>query len=160
MVHEEAGTGGREGSGGTKKKSRRMAGILFTIEQIELIRRLRASGITRDQVVLAFEQLDRLDGELGASPCPVMPALMARNRYSYGGVHGGGHGTGGPGGQGGPGGPGGQGGSGVEGVHGTGGHNGLLSSAARGFLMGREPPQVSGPLREAGFPENVCKRGR
>ncbi|KAL3243827.1 hypothetical protein MRX96_019645 [Rhipicephalus microplus] len=44
-----------------------MAGILFTIEQIELIRRLRASGITRDQVMMAFEQLDRLDMELGTA---------------------------------------------------------------------------------------------
>ncbi|KAL1433780.1 hypothetical protein MTO96_012311 [Rhipicephalus appendiculatus] len=46
---------------------------------IELIRRLRASGITRDQVMMAFEQLDRLDMELGSAlPCPVMPALMPR----------------------------------------------------------------------------------
>lgn len=42
-----------------------MAGALFTIEQIELIRRLRSSGITKEQVVQAFEQLDRLDVELG-----------------------------------------------------------------------------------------------
>ncbi|XP_023237790.1 uncharacterized protein LOC111636719 [Centruroides sculpturatus] len=42
-----------------------MAGALFTIEQIELIRRLRSSGITKEQVVQAFEQLDRLDIELG-----------------------------------------------------------------------------------------------
>ncbi|CAN8025898.1 unnamed protein product [Ixodes persulcatus] len=99
-----------------------MAGILFTIEQIELIRRLRASGITRDQVVLAFEQLDRLDGELGASACPVMPALVARSRSAYGG--GDHHGAGGG--------------------MGAGGHNGLMSSSAvmRGFLAGREPPQL------------------
>lgn len=39
--------------------------MLFTIEQIELIRRLRCSGITKEQVVQAFEELDRLDAELG-----------------------------------------------------------------------------------------------
>ncbi|UYV61695.1 hypothetical protein LAZ67_1005938 [Cordylochernes scorpioides] len=38
---------------------------LFTIEQIELIRRLRNSGITKDQVVLAFAQLDRMEAEFG-----------------------------------------------------------------------------------------------
>lgn len=70
-----------------------MAGILFTIEQIELIRRLRASGITREQVVMAFEQLDRLDGELGSgSGCPIPPLLAARmaGRMGVGPYHGGG----------------------------------------------------------------------
>ena len=38
---------------------------LFTIEQIELIRRLRNSGITKEQIVQAFESLERLDRELG-----------------------------------------------------------------------------------------------
>ena len=38
---------------------------LFTIEQIELIRRLRNSGITKDQIVQAFESLERIDRELG-----------------------------------------------------------------------------------------------
>lgn len=38
---------------------------MFSIEQIELIRRLRNSGITKEQVIEAFESLDRIDGELG-----------------------------------------------------------------------------------------------
>lgn len=38
---------------------------LFTIEQIELIRRLRNSGISKEQMVQAFECLERLDHELG-----------------------------------------------------------------------------------------------
>ncbi|GFR05211.1 homeobox-containing protein 1 [Trichonephila clavata] len=42
-----------------------MASALFTIEQIELIRRLRNSGITKEQVSMAFDQMDRLDIELG-----------------------------------------------------------------------------------------------
>ncbi|GAB6033024.1 Homeobox-containing protein 1 [Chamberlinius hualienensis] len=42
-----------------------MKAPLFTIEQIELIRRLRNSGITKDQVVQAFEELERMDLELG-----------------------------------------------------------------------------------------------
>lgn len=40
---------------------------LFTVEQIELIRRLRSSGITREQVLLAFTELERLDAEFGRS---------------------------------------------------------------------------------------------
>lgn len=43
----------------------KMASALFTIEQIELIRRLRNSGITKEQVVMAFDQMDRLDAEFG-----------------------------------------------------------------------------------------------
>ncbi|XP_013421018.1 homeobox-containing protein 1 [Lingula anatina] len=38
---------------------------LFTIEQIELIRRLRNSGISKDQLVRAFDSMERLDRELG-----------------------------------------------------------------------------------------------
>lgn len=38
---------------------------LFTIEQIELIRRLRNSGVTKEQVIQAFEELERMDVELG-----------------------------------------------------------------------------------------------
>lgn len=112
-----------------------MAGILFTIEQIELIRRLRASGITRDQVMLAFEQLDRLDGELGnTGMCPVMPALMPRGRHNYG-AGGGGNDTHG-------------GGAGGGGGVSERGHNGMLSSssssaaAARAYMASREPPQL------------------
>ncbi|XP_028967990.1 uncharacterized protein LOC108864548 [Galendromus occidentalis] len=42
----------------------RMASHRFTIEQFELLRRLRASGITKDEVVLAFENFDRVEWEL------------------------------------------------------------------------------------------------
>lgn len=45
-----------------------MASALFTIEQIELIRRLRNSGITKEQVSMAFDQMDRLEVELGKQP--------------------------------------------------------------------------------------------
>ena len=38
---------------------------LFTVEQIELVRRLRNSGITKEQIIQAFEAMDRLDRELG-----------------------------------------------------------------------------------------------
>ncbi|KAF8785169.1 Homeobox-containing protein 1 [Argiope bruennichi] len=40
---------------------------LFTVEQVELIRRLRSSGITREQVLLAFTELERLEAEFGRS---------------------------------------------------------------------------------------------
>ncbi|KAG8192803.1 hypothetical protein JTE90_019119 [Oedothorax gibbosus] len=53
-----------------------MATALFTIEQIELIRRLRNSGITKEQVSMAFDQMDRLDVELGSKP------PTARGHYS------------------------------------------------------------------------------
>ncbi|XP_041358370.1 homeobox-containing protein 1-like isoform X2 [Gigantopelta aegis] len=38
---------------------------LFSIEQAELIRRLRNSGITKEQVVQAFESFERIDEDLG-----------------------------------------------------------------------------------------------
>lgn len=38
---------------------------LFTVEQIELIRRLKNSGINKDQLAQAFDSMDRLDRELG-----------------------------------------------------------------------------------------------
>ncbi|XP_046558695.1 LOW QUALITY PROTEIN: homeobox-containing protein 1-like [Haliotis rubra] len=38
---------------------------LFTVEQIELIRRLRNSGITKEQVIQAFDAFSRIDAELG-----------------------------------------------------------------------------------------------
>ncbi|KAL3866023.1 hypothetical protein ACJMK2_043364 [Sinanodonta woodiana] len=38
---------------------------MFTVEQIELIRRLRNSGITKEQVIQAFDTFNRLDQELG-----------------------------------------------------------------------------------------------
>lgn len=37
----------------------------FSIEQIELIRRLRNSGLTKEQLLQAFESLERIDSELG-----------------------------------------------------------------------------------------------
>ncbi|GIY82893.1 homeobox-containing protein 1 [Caerostris darwini] len=40
---------------------------LFTVEQVELIRRLRSSGITREQVLIAFTELERLEAEFGRS---------------------------------------------------------------------------------------------
>ncbi len=57
---------------------------LYTIEQFELIRRLRNSGINKEQVLQAFESLERMDRELGAmyalpisiaSTFPVMAAI-------------------------------------------------------------------------------------
>lgn len=40
--------------------------LLFSIEQWELIRRLRNSGLTKEQVCQAFDDLDRMDQELGS----------------------------------------------------------------------------------------------
>ncbi|XP_054157240.1 homeobox-containing protein 1-like [Oppia nitens] len=40
---------------------------LFTIEQIELVRRLRKTGLTKEQVWRAYEEMDRMDGELNTT---------------------------------------------------------------------------------------------
>lgn len=40
--------------------------LLFSIEQWELTRRLRNSGLTKEQVCQAFDDLDRMDKELGS----------------------------------------------------------------------------------------------
>lgn len=49
---------------------------MYTIEQIELIRRLRNSGISKEQLVQAFDSLDRLDRELG--PVYTIPLSMSQ----------------------------------------------------------------------------------
>ena len=49
--------------------------LLYTVEQIELIRRLRNSGISKEQLVQAFESLDRLEHELG--PVYTIPISQA-----------------------------------------------------------------------------------
>ena len=58
---------------------------LFTVEQFELIRRLRNSGVTKEQIQGAFEMLERLDRELGpifsvpislAATFPAMAAIQ------------------------------------------------------------------------------------
>ena len=38
---------------------------MYSVEQIELIRRLRNSGLTKEQVVQAFESFERVEAELG-----------------------------------------------------------------------------------------------
>lgn len=38
---------------------------MFTVEQIELIRRLRNSGMSKDQILSAWDILDRVDSQLG-----------------------------------------------------------------------------------------------
>ena len=47
------------------------------MDQIELIRRLRNSGISKEQVVKAFETMDRLDMELG--PTYQIPVSLAQH---------------------------------------------------------------------------------
>ncbi len=57
---------------------------LFTIEQIELLRRLRNSGIQKDQIVAAFESLDRMDRELG--PVYTIPVTLAASMAALQGM--------------------------------------------------------------------------
>ena len=49
---------------------------LYTVEQLELIRRLRNSGISREDVANAFDTFDRLDRELG--PVYNIPVTLVR----------------------------------------------------------------------------------
>lgn len=52
---------------------------LYTVEQLELIRRLRNSGISKDDIINAFDSFDRLDRELGpVYNIPVTLALQAQ----------------------------------------------------------------------------------
>jgi len=39
--------------------------VIFTVEQLELIRRLRNSGLTKEQVLAAFDSFEKLDQQLG-----------------------------------------------------------------------------------------------
>ena len=56
-------------------------GAMYTVEQIELIRRLRNSGISKDQLMHAYEAFERLDQELG--PMYYMPnPMIAHNLMS------------------------------------------------------------------------------
>lgn len=53
-------------------------GQTYTIEQIELLRRLRNSGITKQQVIQAFDSFERIDQELGqlyTVPLPLMQGI-------------------------------------------------------------------------------------
>ena len=38
---------------------------LYTIEQIELVRRLKNSGMTKEQLIMAYDSFDRLEQDLG-----------------------------------------------------------------------------------------------
>lgn len=43
-----------------------MSSLLFSIEQWELIRRLRNSGISKEDIIQAFDELDRIERDLGS----------------------------------------------------------------------------------------------
>jgi len=45
--------------------SKNLPSLLFTIEQWELIRRIRNSGLTREQLCQAYDDLDRVERDLG-----------------------------------------------------------------------------------------------
>ncbi|ESN90465.1 hypothetical protein HELRODRAFT_166133 [Helobdella robusta] len=52
---------------------------LFTVEQLELIRRLKNSGINKDEIVSAFDSFEKIDKEIGPIyNIPVALALQAQ----------------------------------------------------------------------------------
>ena len=55
------------GSHGGSSNPQMSGAPLFTIEQTELIRRLRNSGITKEQLIYAFESFERFDRDFGNS---------------------------------------------------------------------------------------------
>ena len=48
----------------------------FTVEQLAMIKRLRQSGISKEEIVYMFDSYDRLDRELG--PLYNIPVAMVR----------------------------------------------------------------------------------
>ncbi|KAJ8387492.1 hypothetical protein AAFF_G00155930 [Aldrovandia affinis] len=60
----------------------------YTIEQIDLLQRLRLSGMTKPQIVQALESLERLDSDhrpnsYEASPPPLYPTSTGQRSFSY-----------------------------------------------------------------------------
>lgn len=51
----------------------------YTIEQIDLLQRLRLSGMTKPQIIHALESLERLDPEHRPSHCDSQPATTLNN---------------------------------------------------------------------------------
>lgn len=52
----------------------------YTIEQIDLLQRLRLSGMTKPQIIHALESLERLDPEPRPSHCDSQPAPAPNSR--------------------------------------------------------------------------------
>jgi hypothetical protein len=48
-----------------KNKMTQNSALMFSIEQWELVRRLRNSGLTKDQIIKAYDDLERVDEEFG-----------------------------------------------------------------------------------------------
>lgn len=44
-----------------------MATSVFTLEQLDLVRRLKVSGLCKDEVMAAFDSFDLCDRELGST---------------------------------------------------------------------------------------------
>ena len=52
----------------------------FTVEQFELIRRLRNSGVTCQQIIESFQAFERIDAELGALFAnPIQPQIGSQS---------------------------------------------------------------------------------
>ena len=60
--------------------------MTFTIEQTELIRRLRNSGITKEQIIAAFESFDKIDQDLGSIYNVPSLQTITNQRHGNGGT--------------------------------------------------------------------------
>ncbi|CAF5037051.1 unnamed protein product, partial [Rotaria sp. Silwood1] len=88
MMMMEASSNSRDGSSSTS--------LQLSVEQWELLRRLRNSHLTKTQIIRAYDELDRLDRELGnlfntappssstnvPSTDPVSPSTMITQQIS------------------------------------------------------------------------------
>ena len=75
----EASSNSRDGLSSSSSTTATTTALQLSVEQWELLRRLRNSHLTKTQILRAYDELDRLDRELGnlfnTAPHPIPPPL-------------------------------------------------------------------------------------
>ncbi len=79
MMTMEASSNSRDGLSSSSSTTTTTTALQLSVEQWELLRRLRNSHLTKTQIIRAYDELDRLDRELGnlfnTAPHPIPPPL-------------------------------------------------------------------------------------
>lgn len=65
MMAMEASSNSRDGLSSSSSMTTNATSLQLSVEQWELLRRLRNSHLTKPQIIRAYDELDRLDRELG-----------------------------------------------------------------------------------------------